>query len=300
MKHVIIAGGTGLVGRSLAASLNKEGYHIGILTRGKTMVDQFYNYYHWDPAKGTIDEEVIHQADHVINLAGANLGAKRWTKSYKDLIYRSRVDSTKLLTDKINGAPHSPESFISASAINYYGIQRKGILDEASSPGSHFLSNLCIDWEKAAEEVDQNRTRLVIPRLATVLAAEEGAFPQMKAPVKWGAGAPLGPGNQYTPWIHIKDLVEILKFAITNDAMEGAYNAATPSYATNEELMHMIAKKLHKPFILPNVPSIALKLMIGEFADVLMTDLQLDVSRLQEAGYTFQFPDAETAINDLL
>lgn len=300
MAKVLIAGGTGLVGRYLAADLYEAGYTIGILTRGQTQAGSSYHYHHWNPAGGALDQELINHSDHVVNLAGANLGAKRWTSAYKRIIYDSRINSTRLLAEAINRADQPPESFISTSAVNYYGIQRAGLLTEEAAPGSHFLAKVCADWEWEANQVANAHTRVVMPRLATVLAPEEGAFPQMQAPVKWGLGAPLGSGKQRTPWIHIEDLVAILKLAIRNTELQGPYNAASPEHTTNATLMRAIAKARHKPFIFPNVPSVALKTFIGEFADVLMTDLQLDTSKVQQAGMTYQYADVVSAVTDLV
>ena len=300
MQRVLIAGGTGLVGRHLADSLYREGYLISILSRGKSDKHGNYTYHHWDPANGQLDQEAIAEADHVVNLAGANLGTKRWTRSFKHTIYQSRVASTKLLASAINQAAQPPQSFLSASAINYYGIQRKGLVTEDCGPGSHFLSKVCADWEQEAQKVKRDSTRVIIPRLATVLASEDGAFPKMKAPVALGAGAALGSGKQVTPWIHINDLVNMLKFFIQKVETDGVYNAAAPDSATNETLMRTIAQQLNKPFFLPNVPSLALRLLIGQFAEVLMTDLNLDVTRIQAAGFEFEYPDIQKAIADLI
>jgi uncharacterized protein (TIGR01777 family) len=300
MEQVLISGGSGLVGRHMTHRLQKSGYQVHILTRGSSGSDKGISYHHWDPANGTLEQGLIENADHVINLAGANLGAKRWNRAYKHLIYQSRVASTRLLASGIQQASNPPKSFVSASAINYYGIQRQELLNECSAPGSHFLSKVCADWEQEANQVDNGFTRVVIPRISTVFAPEEGAFPQMKAPVEWGAGAPLGPGKQRTPWIHIDDLVEMIYCLMSNDQAMGAYNAAAPDSTTNESLMRTIARELHKPFFLPNVPYIMLKLMIGPFAEVLMTDLKLEVSRIQDCGFQFSFGDIQSAVSDLV
>lgn len=301
MENILISGGSGLVGRYLANRLFNEGYKISILTRGSERSGKAYTYYHWDPIKnGQLDQKTIEEADHVINLAGANLAAKRWTKAFKRTIYESRVDSTSVLASAIQKAQNPPKSFISASAVNYYGIQRKGIIPESSAAGSHFLSKVCADWEQEAHNVNNNYTRVAIPRLGTVLAPDDSAFTKMKAPVALGLGAPLGSGKQCTPWIHIDDLVSMISFLIAQNGMEGAYNAAAPEHTTNAALMKTIAKELHKPFFLPNVPSLALKVMLGPFADVLMTHLKLDVSRIQKAGFEFKYPGIQEAVDDLI
>ena len=299
MQYVLISGGSGLVGQYLTRQLYQSGYEVGILTRGADAKGELCRYHHWNPAKGTLDPALVSEADHIVNLAGANLGAKRWNKRYKQLIYNSRITSTRLLAQVINAANNPPKTFSSASAVNYYGIQRQGLLDEQAAAGTHFLSKVCVDWEQEANQVDNAFTRVVIPRLATVLAPEEGAFPQMKAPVEWGAGAPLGSGKQRTPWIHVVDLAGMLALAMTEPFLRGPFNAASPEHTTNEKLMRTIAQALHKPFILPNVPSLALKAMIGEFADVLMTDLQLDTNYIRKAGFEFQYPDVASAVAQL-
>lgn len=300
MEQVLISGGSGLVGSNLTHRLQNSGYQVHILTRGSSGSNNGITYHHWNPADGTLEQKVIEQADHIINLAGANLGAKRWNRAYKHLIHQSRVASTRLLASGIQQASNPPKSFVSASAINYYGIQRNELLNECSEPGSHFLSKVCADWEQEANQVDNGFTRVVIPRISTVFAPEEGAFPQMKAPVKWGAGAPLGSGKQCTPWIHIDDLTRMIHCLMENEQTFGAYNAAAPDSTPNETLMKIIARELHKPFFLPNVPFLVLKFMIGPFAEVLMTDLKLDISRIQDSGFKFSFGDIQSAVSDLV
>lgn len=299
MEHVLISGGSGLVGRHLTHKLQDSGYQVHILTRGSSGNDHGILYHHWDPANETLDQRVIEETDHVVNLAGANLGAKRWNRAYKHLIYQSRVNSTRLLASGIQQASNPPKSFVSASAINYYGIQRDELLNECSEPGSHFLSKVCADWEQEANHVYNGFTRVVIPRISTVFAPEEGAYPKMRAPVEWGVGAPLGSGKQCTPWIHIDDLVEMIHCLMNNEQAIGAYNAAAPDSTANETLMKTIARELHKPFFLPNVPFVALRVMIGPFAEVLMTDLMLDVSRIRDYGFQFRFGDIQSAVSDL-
>ena len=300
MEKVVISGGTGLVGNRLIKSLKEKGYEITVLSRSKNYEKDGVSYRAWDPQKGELDRELIDEADHIINLAGANVADKRWTESYKKMIRESRVLSTRLLVSKANESPNHLKSFISTSAINFYGIKRKGKVTEDTGPGEHFLSDVCVEWEKETEKLDTGNTRLVIIRVSTVLASEGGPLREMIKPVKFGVGSPLGPGTQLTPWIHIEDLVNLYLYALEKDHMSGVYNAAAPENTPNKKMMRTIAKKLRRPMVFPNVPILALKVMIGEFADVLLTDFDLDTSKLEEAGFQFQYPNIEEAIDNLL
>ncbi len=300
MENIVISGGTGLVGNHLIPVLLEEGFQVTVLSRSKEKKEGDVQYVKWDPDNKELPDEVIANANHVINLAGANLGQKRWTESYKREIMNSRVLSTRLLVEKINELKPGLKTFVSASAINYYGLQREGTLTENDDPGNHFLSEVCVHWEEEANHLNLSGTKLVIPRISTILAKEDGALPQMARPITLGVGAPLGPGNQHTPWIHIRDLVKIFTEALKKDQIKGPVNAAAPESVTNKQMTQRIAKKLRKPLILPNVPIFALKTAIGEFAEVLLTDLDISVEKLRKAGFEFDFPVMEKALDHLL
>ena len=300
MEHVVISGGTGLVGHFLIPLLQERHYKVTILSRSKEGDKNGIQYVKWNPDQNELDKEIIQQADHIINLAGANLFDKRWTASYKEEIINSRVLSTRLLVDTINAEAPNLKTFVSASAINYYGLKRKGVLEEDHVPGDHFLSEVCIHWENEAHKLNQPSTRLFIPRIATILAPKEGALEQMTKPIRFGVGAPLGSGEQQTPWIHIKDLVKMILEGLQNSEMKGPFNAAAPEVVTNKAMTQMIAKKLGKPLFLPNIPIFALKLGIGEFAEVLLTDLEVSVEKAVNAGFEFDFPTMDEALEDLL
>ncbi len=300
MEKVIISGGTGLVGQHLIPLLKARGYEVTILSRSKDGEVNGIQYAKWDPDKGTLPHKLIEKADHIINLAGANLGQKRWTESYKKKIKDSRVNSTRLLVNAINESANNLKKFVSASAINYYGIKRDELITENSKPGNHFLSEVCIEWEKEANKVNKEGVSVFLPRIATILAEEDGALPQMAKPVKLGIGAPIGPGSQKTPWIHIKDLVNIIADSLQNEQMQGPCIAAAPDPATNKAMTKSIARQLEKPLVFPNVPIFALKLFIGEFAEVLLTDFEISTEKLTNAGFEFKFPTMEEAIADLV
>lgn len=300
MEKVVISGGTGLVGKHLIPALEERNYEVIVLSRSKDGKEKNVQYAKWDPGKGSLPANVIEEADHIINLAGANLGHKRWTKSYKQTIIDSRISSTRLLAQAINNKANNLKTFVSASAINYYGIKRDELITEASEPGKHFLSEVCLEWEKEANQVNKEGVRVVIPRIATIFAKEDGALPQMAKPIRFGIGAPIGPGDQRSPWIHVKDLVKIIADSLQNEQMQGPYVAAAPDPVTNKALTKVIAEKLNKPLIFPNVPIFALKLFIGEFAQVLLTDFEISTDKLSHAGFEFEFPTAEKAVANLL
>ncbi len=297
---VLITGGTGLVGRELSMKLRDKGYDVAILSRSKKKNTEFQTYL-WDPSRNSVDREAIQTSDIVVHLAGANLSEKRWSEKQKKLIIDSRVETAKLLFNQFKKTKHRLKAFISASAVNYYGVlTSEKIFSENDPPASDFIGETCILWEQSANRFKHLKKRVVILRTATVLSQRGGALPKMSKPVKLGAGAPVGSGKQYMPWIHIDDICKIYIKAIEDTKMKGAYNAAAPEQVTNEYFMKTLARVLGKPFLAPRVPAFVLKTLYGQMAELILKGSRVSTKKIESAGYEFQITGLEDALKDLI
>lgn len=299
MKEIVlITGASGAIARELSKKIEKE-YTVRFLTRKKKAENEF----EWNLENNTIDERAFEHLSHIIHLAGANISEKRWTEERKKELISSRVDSAKLILNTLKKKNIKLKSFISASGINFYGTKTTDkIFTENDAPGNDFLSEVVVVWEKAADEFkEQNLAERVVKiRTAVVLSKNEGALAKMKTPIKFGVGSPIGNGKQYMPWIHIDDICSMYEFALKNPEIEGSYNASAPQHTTNENLTKLIAKVLNKPLLMPNVPSFILKLIFGELADALLEGSRASSEKIIKAGFEFQFPDLQMALEDLL
>ena len=296
IKTVLITGGTGLVGRELSELLTSKGYKVTHLSRNPTQ--KHYQTYYWDLKKEEIDHEAISSADAIIHLAGAGVSDKRWSASWKKEIYDSRINSTKLLRDKVMELNPSLKHFISASAIGYYGWDSgTQVVDETSAKGDGFLAYVVDDWEKEVDKFSDIPTSKV--RIGIVLSEKGGALVELMKPIKYGMGAPLAPGDQYMSWIHISDLCGIFAHLLEKSA-EGVYNGVAPNPHTNKDFTRQVASILKKPLWLPNVPKFALRLIVGEMADILVGGNRVSSKKVEGAGFNFQYPTLDEALRNLL
>jgi uncharacterized protein (TIGR01777 family) len=299
MKEIVlITGASGAIARELSKKIEKE-YTVRFLTRKKKAENEF----EWNLENNTINEQAFENISHIIHLAGANISEKRWTEDRKKELISSRVNSAKLILNTLKKKNIKLKSFISASGINFYGTKTTDkIFTENDAPGNDFLSEVVVVWEKAADEFKEQNIaeRVVKIRTAVVLSKNEGALAKMMPPIKFGVGSPIGSGKQYMPWIHIDDICSIYEFALKNPEIEGSYNASAPQHTTNENLTKLIAKVLNKPLLMPNVASFILKLIFGELADALLEGSRASSEKIIKAGFEFQFPDLQMALEDLL
>lgn len=296
--NILVTGGTGFVGSHLTMQLLREGHMLKIVTRSpkkysssEAKNQQFIS---WDAQF----EKQMDWADAVINLAGENIFGQRWSKSVKDKIYNSRILGTRQLVEAMHEAADPPAVFVSASAAGYYGDTAGQVVDETSKPGADFLANVCQDWEKEAKQAPDS-VRLVIPRVGIVLEKGGGAIQQMILPFKLFAGGPVGSGNQYVPWIHMKDLTDALQFVIREEQIEGIYNVNAPNPVTMRTLADEIGAQINRPSWI-RVPELVLKLVLGEAAEPILASLNVSSDKIQEAGYTFNYEDVELALADIL
>lgn len=287
------------MGTILSEKLTEKGYRVTHLSRSPRKNSR-YKTYSWDIKADKIDKEAVKTADHIIHLAGANIAGKRWIKSYKKKIISSRVDSCKLLWNTIEENSNL-KTFISASGIGYYGmITTNHVFAESDPPAKDFLGECCRLWENASKPIEEKNIRRVVVRTAVVLTDKGGALPKMAKPFKYYAGAILGSGDQWMPWISLEDLCNIYIKAIEDKSMSGVYNACSPEQVTNKELTYLISKVLKKPVLLPPVPSVMLKLLIGEMANALLYGSRVSPKKLLDSGFKFNHPGLNQNLSELL
>lgn len=292
---ILISGGTGLIGSRLSEMLIDQGYDVAHLSRNP---DKFSRYktFRWDIKAAYVDESAITHADYIIHLAGAGLAEEKWTATRKKEILSSRIDSTQLLLDSLQKADHHVKGFISASAIGIYGDSGDQLMSEESTYGDDFLAEVCKAWEAAVWRVKDLGIRTVILRTGIVLSDKGGALPQLARPVKLMAGAPLGSGRQYMSWIHIDDMCRLYIRAIEDTQYEGVYNAVAPHPVTNKEFTKQLAEVMHKPLVLPKVPSFAINLMLGEMSEVVLSGQRVSANKVLQTGFTFEYNYLEEAL----
>ncbi len=290
MKKILLTGGSGLVGQALTRALLQKGYEVAWLSRNARKGDIVPTFL-WNWEKGMIDPKAFDGVTHIVHLAGANIASHRWTNSYKKKIADSRIETTKLLLEKVKKYDVSLESFVASSAIGYYGtFTSDETLTETSLKGNDFLAEVCEKWENASLQfANELNIRTVCLRTGIVLAKEGGAFPKMLQPTSWGLGSVVGNGKQYMPWIHINDLVAIYVRALEDTTMHGAYNATAPEPTTNKDFTQNLAKALHTKIYLPNVPAFVLKLFLGKRADLLTKGTFVAPKKLQIEGFQHKY-----------
>jgi uncharacterized protein (TIGR01777 family) len=298
MKRVLITGGTGLIGTRLSELLTEKGYEVAHLSRTKSSADKYLTYI-WDIKNAQLEDEAILTADYIIHLAGANLSDGWWTDDRKKLIIESRTKSADLLIRKLEELPHKVKAFISASAIGYYGNRGEGILNEQDTPGTGFLSEVCVAWEKSVQPIARRNIRLVINRIGVVLSTRGGALVQMEKPLAFGMGTYLGDGRQYYSWIHIDDVCRIFIKSIEDDSMNGVYNAVAPQPVRNKDLVETLEKALNKTTITAPTPALLLRFLLGEMATLVLDSTKVSSEKIEDKGFQFEFPWLEDALKDL-
>lgn len=293
---VLITGSSGLIGTALIKKLTQSGHEVAGLLR--TRHDESNPF--WDIKKGVVDLGDFGAPDMVVNFAGENLIDSRWSKAKKDRILNSRVKATRLLVDYLLKAEQKPALLISGSALGFYGNRGDEILDENSPPGTNFSAQLCQQWEAAAEPAKQAGIRVVYSRTGIVLSPAGGALKKMLLPFKLGLGGVLGNGRQYISWVSIDDMVAMLEFIMSHDAISGPVNMVSPEAVTNYQLTKALGKVLHRPTIFP-MPAFVAGILFGEMADeLLLSSARLKPAKMLAAGYQFQYPELSAALEHVL
>ena len=296
MVKTLIAGGSGFIGRHLSKKVKDSGGEITLLTR-KQDSSIPYHQITWNPAtEGSLPGKEIEGFDMIVNLSGAGI-EKKWNDSYKSEIVESRVRSTSVLVNAINSASSKPKYFVSASAIGYYGNVEDRTVDEDSSPGNDFLSNLCLSWEEEAKKVDKS-VKLLIPRFGVILGNDGGALPQLLRGARSGVSFNMKGKAGWKSWVHVEDAVSSIIF-MTQVGYEGAYNVVSPNPLRMDGMMNIIANEIGKKIRIRLGPSIA-RMMLGEGADYSVFGGQKVLPNiLLSKGFSFKYPDIQSALNDL-
>lgn len=298
MKRILISGATGLVGTALARHLTNAGHRVSRLVRPGAQLQA--GDVTWEPNAAIANVNGMEGFDAVVNLNGASIAGKRWTRGRKVVLRNSRLAPTRLLVDCMSKLEKKPAVFVSASGVGLYGDCGEEVLTEESGAGTDFLSLLARDWEGEANRAEGAGIRTVILRLGVILSTEGGALEQIARPIRMGVGGKLGSGKQWMAWVAMEDVVEIARRAIEEEKWRGPLNVVAPSPARNEEFTRILAKVLRRPAIFP-APAFALKMMLGEMATVLLLASQRAVpKKLTEGNYEFQKPELEGALRKAL
>jgi uncharacterized protein len=300
LNRVVVAGGTGLVGRALVKALLARQAQVTVLTRhpGSAVVPAGARVRGWI---GLAKE--LEGLDAVFNLAGEGLAEGRWSPRRKELLRSSRVGPTEELVESMRACGPRPAVLVNASAVGYYGPGDDTPLSERSPAGTGFLAETCRAWEAAALPARDLGVRVLLPRLGVVLAREGGALPRMARPVRLGLGSRLGHGRQGLSWIHLHDLVALLLEAAQNPAWEGPFNAVAPEPVSQESFVRILARGLHRPLLpVPGwLSSAALRLLLGELGrELLLEGAYVHPGKAEAEGFPFRFPSPEEALADLL
>ena len=297
---VLITGGSGLIGKYLTSSLLSAGYSVSHLSR-KIYQIEHVRVFLWDPEKRMIDPVSMEGVDFIIHLAGANIGARRWTRERKKEILESRTESARFLHQTVTGRGIQLKAFISASASGIYGTETsEKIFSENDPAAGDFLGNVCKQWEEAADLFARSGIRTVKIRTAVVLEKNDSALSKLMKPGKFGFLVQTGTGLQYMPWIHIRDLCNIYLKAIEDSNMAGAYNAVAPQHVTHFNLMHVLAKIMRVSLIPVPVPGFVLKAVLGEMSDVILYGSRVSSEKLINSGYRFRFKTIEAALDNVI
>jgi uncharacterized protein (TIGR01777 family) len=297
---VVVAGGTGLIGSRLIEVLRAAGHDAVVLSRGAASTDGGGRIVHWDAktASSALAEE-LRGADAVVNLAGADIGARRWTEGRKQTIVASRVDSTTALVGAIGQLSEDvrPGVLVNSSGIGYAGDSGQEIVDEDVEPGSTFLASVCVEWEAAAGEVATHGVRAAMVRTPVVLARDARALRLMALPFRFFMGGRLGSGDQWFPWIHIDDLVAVILRVIADESLAGPVNAVAPDPRTQRQVAREIARVLHRPSAFPT-PAWLLRTALGEQADLMLHGQRAVSNRLED--FAFSYPQLSEALEEAL
>ncbi len=309
--RVFVTGGTGLVGNLLVKKLRERGDQVVLLTRRLDAVKPQFGdgvtIVAGDPVQAGPWMDALQDCDAVVHLAGEGIFNRRWSQAFKDLIYASRIKGT----DNTVAALRSPRPtggegpgargrvFVSGSAIGYYGPHGDEELTEESAAGNDFLAKVCIDWEKAAQPATVHGVRVVLLRTGVVLDKAGGALAKMLTPFKMCVGGPIGSGKQWMSWIHNEDEVGLILFALDHPEIDGPLNAVAPHPVTNKDFGKALGRVLGRPSFMPT-PALALRVMLGESAQIITMGQKVLPKKALDAGYAFKFPELEAALRDLL
>lgn len=295
-KRILIAGASGLIGTALAAGLRRDGHSVLKLVRRPARDN---NEVEWNPATGDLDPRAIEGVHGVVNLAGENLAAGRWTTARRARIRASRIDATRTLVTAIARLDRKPAVLVNASAVGFYGDRGDAELTEDCAAGEGFLADVCRSWEAAAAPATHAGVRVVVARLGMVLAAQGGALTQLLPLFRLGLGGRISSGAQWMSWIALDDAVHAFEYALADERLAGAVNFTAPQPVTNRDFAAALAAAVRRPAWLP-VPAWALQLAFGEMAEAtILASTRAVPARLERAGYRFAHPGLRAALTQV-
>jgi hypothetical protein len=295
---VLIAGGSGFMGRHLIKSLTADSHHVWVLTRNPAQTIEDAKAVGWDGKTTDGWDQLVNEIDIVVNLSGLSTSNWPWTESKKEKFRTSRVQPGRALATAIKNASHHPEVFIQISGINHYGLRGKGIADESTPPGDDYLAQMTVDWENASKSVEEVGVRHVVCRTAVVLARDAILMWLMALPVRLFAGGRFGSGEQAMPWIHIDDQIGAIRFLMAHPEARGPYNLIAPQPTSNAEFMRTLAKVLRRPYWFP-YPKFLLRLALGEMSVLITEGRYSNPEHLFDLGYNMRYPNLEEALRDI-
>ena len=295
--HILLTGGTGLIGRHLCRFWLDRGYRLTVWSRRPAQVAQVCGAGVRGIAR--LDELGDEPVDAVVNLAGAPIADRPWTSHRRALLWASRITLTEQLIAWLQGRQQRPAVLISGSAVGWYGDGGERELTELSQPVKEdFASQLCIAWEETALRAEALGIRVVLVRTGLVLAAEGGFLSRLRLPFKLGLGGPIGSGRQWMPWVHLDDQIALIDFLLQREDASGPYNACAPEPVRNREFARRLGRALHRPAFMP-LPALVLRAGLGELSVLLLGGQRARPVRLLAAGFTFRYNDVQSALDDL-
>jgi len=294
--RVAVVGASGLVGGRLSRALLARGDEVVAISRSGAVDVEGAREVRWDPAAGPPPAAAFAGVDAVVNLAGAPIAGRRWTARRKREVRESRTVTTRLIVDAL-AAPDAPRVLVNGSGVGYYGPTDETV-DESSPPGSDFLGETCVAWEREALRAREHGARVVMVRSGLILSAEGGILPQVARPVRLFAGGPIGGGRQWMPWIHIDDEIGLLLLALDRDDVSGPLNGSAPEPVRQRDFVRALGRVLGRPTVVPT-PAIALRLAMGEMATLALDGQRAVPAAALAAGYTFAHTDVEAALREI-
>lgn len=298
-RGVLISGGSGLVGQNLTRLLVEKGYLVHHLSRTKKEAKN-YKVFQWNVLKGFIEEGAFEGIDTVIHLAGAGVVDKPWSAKRKKELVDSRVKSAQLIYERLSAKSQSVKTFLSASAIGWYGNTHEKVVKEDAPAGNDFLADLCVQWETAAQSFTELGIRTCQVRIGLVLDKSGGVLKKMVRPIRFGIGGMLGDGSQMTSWIDNDDLAKIFIYLMENDQCSGAYNGTAPASMSHKVFVKTIAKALNKKCLLVPSPVFAIKAVMGEMASALFQSVRAYPAKLLDENFQFDYPDLTMSLQKQL
>ena len=299
--NIAVSGATGLIGRALCRSLAEQGHAVSALVRNAARAGQVLpsigvTLVEWDPLVAGAWEEAVGRADAVVNLSGESVAGHRWSADYKQRIRSSRLDTTRAIVRARADTGAAGGLLINASAVGYYGDRGDAALTEEDAPGQDFLAQLCVHWEGEALACREMDTRVVLLRLGMVLSKDGGALQKLVQPFRWFVGGPLGRGRQWVSWIHIADVVGMVHWALTNPEVDGAVNTCAPNPVRMRDFATALGIVLKRPSLFA-VPSSALRIIVGEMADMLLSSQRAIPQAALNGGYEWRYRFLEPALH---